>query len=62
MWYDPLDANPDGDEYNDREEYYRGSAPYTYEVEVEVKDYSGQFWTGVVFDDFVDDGMDEFVQ
>lgn len=57
LGYDPLDPNPDGDDYNDFEEFNLGKDPYVYEWEMTFEDHVGAVGYGVIFGDFADDDL-----
>lgn len=52
-WFDPLDSNPDGDTYNDYQEYSYGMNPYKYDLTSD--EWVDEFYKGVFQGDFIED-------
>ncbi len=51
-WFDPLDANPDGDTYNDYEEYINKTDPFIYNLTAE--EWGQQFIEGAIKGDLIE--------
>lgn len=52
LWFDPLDANPDGDTYEDLDEYKNGTDPFTYDHTL--WEWRMEFEKGFLLGDFME--------